>query len=82
MYTGHCRTLAIRSNGILIHTKERDGPYCAISDNESLSMTLNKTGDESQKSFLQYKPRSCAQFAPGCMFGHVNGVLRICTRVH
>ena len=27
------------------------------------------------------KPRSCAQFAPGCIFGHVNGVLRICTRV-
>ena len=32
-------------------------------------------------------PRSCAQFAPGCkiapgcIFGHVNGVLRICTRV-
>ena len=29
------------------------------------------------------KPRSCAQLAPGyfCIFGHVNGVLRICTRV-
>ena len=26
-------------------------------------------------------PRSWAQFAPGCIFGHVNGVLRICTRV-
>ena len=28
-----------------------------------------------------HKPRSCAQFAPGCIFGHVNGVLRNCTRV-
>ena len=32
---------------------------------------------------LSLKPRSCAQFAHGvqhllCIFGHVNGVLRIC----
>ena len=25
------------------------------------------------------EPCSCAQFAPGCIFGHVNGALRICT---
>ena len=42
--------------------------------------------------FLTAKSRSCAQFAPGanlhpgvflamCIFGHVNGVLRICNRV-
>ena len=36
---------------------------------------------------LSLKPQSCAQFAqganlhPGCIFGHVNGVLRICTRM-
>ena len=29
---------------------------------------------------LHLKPRSCAQFAPGCIFGHVNGVLEFAPR--
>ena len=60
---------------------------------DNLPKTLKGTGHNSKTAFniktaCHIKPRSCAQFAPGvanlhpgCIFGHVNGVLRICTRV-
>ena len=42
-------------------------------------MTNDMSEAVADNSFL--KLGSYAQFAPGCIFGHVNGVLRICTRV-
>ena len=37
------------------HLKREDGPYCTISGNEPSSVTLNKTGSESQTIWLQFQ---------------------------
>ena len=37
------------------HSKRKDGPYCTVSGNAPSSVTLYKTGSESQTFLLQFK---------------------------
>ena len=47
--------LIVRSFGSSKHSKREDGPYCTISGNEPSSVTLYKTGSESQTFCCNFK---------------------------
>ena len=48
LYTKYKIKIIVRSFGSSKNTKLEDGPYCTISGNEPSSVTLYKTGSESQ----------------------------------
>ena len=47
--------IIVRSFGSSKNTKLEDGPYCTISGNEPSSLTLYKTGSESQTVCYNFK---------------------------
>ena len=47
--------IIVRSFGSSKNTKLEDGPYCTISGNEPSSVTLYKTGSESQTFCCNFK---------------------------
>ena len=51
----HLIKIIVRSFGSSKNTKLEDGPYCTISGNEPSSVTLYKTGSESQTFCYNFK---------------------------
>ena len=54
-YCFHIIKIIVRSFGSSKNTKLEDGPYCTISGNEPSSVTLYKTGSESQTFCCNFK---------------------------
>ena len=60
--------IIVRSFGSSKNTKLEDGPYCTISGNEPSSVTLYKTGSESQTFCCNFKNLHLCSLNPRLKF--------------
>ena len=66
--------MIVRSFGSSKNTKLEDGPYCTISGNEPSSVTLYKTGSESQTfccNFTKYALQTIIVYKQWSINGYV-----------